>query len=46
MKTQNKVEVPDKTEKQNWTKNRTRQAERRPRSKSRHRLAEKEDLEH
>ena len=46
LKTQNKVEVPDKTEKQNRTKNRTRQAERRPRSKSRHRLAEKEDLEH
>ena len=45
LKNKSQIEIPDKAEKQNRTKNRTRQAERRPRSKNRHRLAEKEDLE-
>jgi len=45
LKNKSQIEIPDKAEKQNRTKNRTRQAEWRPRSKSRHRLAEKVDLE-
>jgi len=34
LKNKSQIKIPDKAEKQNQTKNRTRQAERRPRSKT------------
>jgi len=45
LKTQNKIGVPDKTENRTRPRTEQEQMEQRPRSKSRHRLAEKEDLE-
>jgi len=45
LKNKSQIEIPDKVENRTRLRTEQEQAERRPRSKSRHRLAEKEDLE-
>ena len=45
MKNKSQIEIPDKAENRTRLRTKQEQAERRPRSKSRYRLAEKEDLE-
>jgi len=45
LKNKSQIEIPDKAENRTRLRTEQEQAEWRPRSKSRHRLAEKEDLE-
>ena len=45
LKNKSRIEIPDKAENRTGLRTEQEQAERRPKSKSRHRLAEKEDLE-
>jgi len=45
LKNKSQIEIPDKAENRTRLRTEQEQAEQRPRSKSRHRLAEKEDLE-
>jgi len=45
LKNKSQIEIPDKAENRAGLRTEQKQAERRPRSKSRDRLAEKEDLE-
>ena len=45
LKNKNQIEIPDKAKNRTGLRTEQEQTEQRPRSKSRHRLAEKEDLE-
>ena len=45
MNNKSQIEIPDKAENRPGLRTEQEQAEQKPRSKSRHRLAEKEDLE-
>ena len=45
LKNKSQIEIPDKAENRTRLRTEQEQVEQRPRSKSRHRLAEKEDLE-
>jgi len=44
LKNKSQIEIPDKAENRTGLRTKQEQVEQRPRSKSRHRLAEKEDL--